>query len=228
MPVAIDSKELSAYAFDHGGAPSREARDAGYPSPNGAYAYGEQADLRHYWQTITKRLWLVISVPLAFAVVTALRDLMATRQYTAQATILIKDNAPEVYAYASMNSPGEADQASSQWKVDNKTEYTLLRSRSLAERVIEAEGLAANPTFVAGLSANGPGASSGVKDEILPDDFREPRIPPELISRYMRDLKVDPIEDTELVTVGLTTPNPQLSAAWPTPKYGSLSGKGST
>ena len=82
----------------------------------------------------------------AFVALTATRDLMATRLYTAQTTILIKNNAPQLYEYTSMDTATNADGAA-QWNINNKTEYTLLESRNLANRVILTEGLFANPLF---------------------------------------------------------------------------------
>lgn len=195
-------------------APIEEAREVAYPPAGYSYGYDQQVDLRQYWRTLRKHIWLVVSVPLALVVLTGIRDLMATRLYTAQATILIKNNAPQVYAYTSMDSPGESDEASSQWKVDNKTEYTLLRSRSLAERVILAEGLLANPLFSgAGRAAQAAGGGMfSAGDEMFSDAPEAGLVPPELVARYMRDLKIAPIEETELVAVSFTTPNPGLSA----------------
>jgi succinoglycan biosynthesis transport protein ExoP len=207
IPVAVDSQELAAYAAPRPNLLARNGKEPAYPPLQDSYAYGEQMDLRQYWRMIRKRLWLVIAVPIAFVIVVGIRDLMAPRLYAARATILIKNNAPEVYAFASMNSSNGPDDASSQWKVDNKTEYTLLQSRSLAERVILTEGLSANPIFSAGLSG------AGVEgDHLSLADPASGEVPPELVARYMRDLKIEPIEDTELVAVGFTTTNPDLSA----------------
>lgn len=209
--MACELRDPSSNLIHRPAASIEEAREAAYPPPGYSYGYTQQVDLRQYWRTLRKHVWLVVSVPLALVVITGIRDLMATRLYTAQATILIKNNAPPVYAYTSMDSSGESDEASSQWKVDNKTEYTLLRSRSLAERVILAEGLVANPIF----SGAGGGARAMVGetgDDMFSDASQAVRVPPELVARYMRDLKIAPIEETELVAVSFTTPNPGLSA----------------
>src|ERR1700737_1463966 len=61
-------------------------------------------DLRQYWRTIREHLWLVLAVPLALVSVVAVKDLMATPLYTAQATILIKNKAPQVIDYATLDS----------------------------------------------------------------------------------------------------------------------------
>ena len=173
-----------------------------------------RVDLRQYWRVIRKHLWLALAVPLTFVVLTAARDLMATRLYTARTTILIKNNAPQVYEYTSMDTGTGADGAT-QWNINNKTEYTLLESRNLASRVILAEGLFANPLFAGAHhptgAADGGGAADLGADADVADDLNE-QAPAWLINRYLADLKIAPIEETELVAVSFTTPSAALSA----------------
>ena len=173
-----------------------------------------RADLRQYWRVIRQHLWLALTVPVAFVALTATRDLMATRLYTAQTTILIKNNAPQLYEYTSMDSTTNADGAA-QWNINNKTEYTLLESRNLANRVILTEGLFANPLFAGAhhptkLLDEGKAQDSG--DDVEAADGSNAQAPAGLINLYLADLKVAPIEDTELVAVSFTTPNAALSA----------------
>jgi Chain length determinant protein len=152
-----------------------------------------RVDLWQYWRVIRKHLWLALAVPLAFVLLTATHDLMATRQYTARTTILIKNNAPQEYEYTSMdNASGAAGAAATQWNVNNKTEYTLLESRNLANRVIIAEGLFANPIF-AGVHhpSGGPdeGGAGAPGDDMRAGDGFDAQSPAWLISRYLADLK---------------------------------------
>jgi capsular exopolysaccharide synthesis family protein len=170
---------------------------------------GTRVDLRQYWRTIRRHLWLASSVPLAFVVLIAIHDLMATRLYTAQATILIKNNAPQVYA--SVDVAAGNGTSESQWNVNTKTEYTLLRTRSVAEKVILAEGLRSNPVF-AGLPSGGASGQRNAKsgNETVDDAYQH--VPPEVINRYLGGLKVTPLEETELVVVSFTTSNAELAA----------------
>jgi polysaccharide biosynthesis transport protein len=173
-----------------------------------------RADLRQYWRVIRKHLWLALAVPLAFVMLTAARDLMATRLYTARTTILIKNNAPQVYEYTSMDTGTGADGAT-QWNINNKTEYTLLESRNLANRVILAEGLFANPLFAGAHHPTGAPDGGGTQDpggDAEAADALNEQAPVGLINRYLADLKVAPIEETELVAVSFTTPSAALSA----------------
>jgi uncharacterized protein involved in exopolysaccharide biosynthesis len=109
-----------------------------------------------------------------------------------------------------MDTPADGETgATSQWSVNNKTEYALLRSRNLASRVILAEGLFANPLFAGDHGARGVlNAAAGDPN----DDGLNERVPARLIGRYLADLNVAPIEETDLVAVSFTTPDPALSA----------------
>jgi polysaccharide biosynthesis transport protein len=163
-------------------------------------------DLRQYWRIIREHLWLVVAVPLALVSIVAVKDLMATPLYTAQATILIKNKAPQVFDYTTLDSSSSGSTAStSAWDIDSKTEYRLLNARSLAAKVIATEVLSANPAFT---GVNGKGKLRTVSDF----DSSDQPVPNWQVDRYLADLKVIPLEETELVDVSFTSSNPDLSA----------------
>jgi succinoglycan biosynthesis transport protein ExoP len=170
-------------------------------------------DLRQYWRTIREHLWLVVAVPLALVSIVAVKDLMATPLYTAQATILIKNKAPQVFDYTTLDSAsGGPAGSTSAWDIDSKTEYRLLNARSLAAKVIATEALSANPAFT---GVNGKGkvrTASDLDHHTIAGDSSEQSVPNRLVDRYLADLKVMPAEETELVAVSFTSSNPDLSA----------------
>lgn len=210
--MAPDAKDPISYLVRNSEVVPEQAGPTVYPLSAGYGAYGDEIDLRQYWRTLRKHKWVLVAVPVALIVLMGIRDLLAPQLYTAKATILIKGNAPQTYN--SIDSPGGSEGAglSPQWNVDNKTEYSLLQARSLAERVIVIEGLVANPNF----SKGGTDAASQGTGQPGDDDFSDApfaiQVPPVLVRRYMEDLKITPIEDTQLVEVALTTPSAELSA----------------
>jgi succinoglycan biosynthesis transport protein ExoP len=170
-------------------------------------------DLRQYWRTIREHLWLVVGVPLALVSIVAVRDLMATPLYTAQATILIKNKAPQVYDYATLDSSSSSPAGSTAaWDINSKTEYLLLNARSLAAKVIATEALDVDPAFSGNHGPSRPRKVSYLDDPAIAGDSVEPPVPSWLVDRYLTDLKVVPTEETELVTIGFTSSNPDLSA----------------
>lgn len=165
-------------------------------------------DLREYWRTIRRRLWLAIALPLVFVAFTAIHDLMTPRLYTAQTTILIKSTAPSFYSPA--EAPGGWAETDLPW-LDAQTDYRLLAARSLAANVILVEGLRANPAFV---GARGDVAVAQMIDRRNDETAAtaNAQVTSQLIDRYLGALKVTPIDNTELVAISFTTSNAELSA----------------
>jgi succinoglycan biosynthesis transport protein ExoP len=170
-------------------------------------------DLRQYWRTIREHLWLVVAVPLALVSIVAVKDLMATPLYTAQATILIKNKAPQVFDYATLDSSSGGPAAStSAWDINSKTEYRLLNARSLAVKVIATEALTAAPAFTGVHGKSKLQKASDLNHPEIAGDSLDQSVPNWLVDRYLTDLKVIPAEETELVDINFTSPNPDLSA----------------
>ncbi len=189
-----------------------------------------ELNLRKYWWTVRKHLGLVLAIPMVLAALVLLHDVMAQRLYTAQATILIQSSAPRIFDQESLGAaPGLETQAPTD--LFQKTEYELLKSRSLAEKVIAAEGLRNDAAFsaigknTADGSPKGPLTRAwsqlcawvaGLSPAHKPDKAfsRESALSTDeaLVATYLDDLKVTPVEDTQLVKIAFTTPDPGLSA----------------
>jgi len=192
-------------------------------------------DLSYYWNCLRKHILLVLAIPLSLMVLVWLRDLMAIPQYTAQAVILIKGSAPKLFNGTSIQgSPEDQDQSS---EIVDRTQYELLKSWTLAARVIAAEDLEHNPSFTgrpAPEYRSGKPSSSllGWLRDIFPrhssktvppkrgpeaaaidnGDPEAPPVPTGLLYAYLGALQVKPIEESQLVRVVFTTSDPRLSA----------------
>src|SRR5260370_16199630 len=86
------------------------------------------------WEVVKRYFLRIVAIVLATIAVTAVVISMETRLYTAKATILIGPQNPNVIASSAIQpnesgSPVEADYF--------QTQCDILRSRSLAERVIQ-------------------------------------------------------------------------------------------
>jgi succinoglycan biosynthesis transport protein ExoP len=91
----------------------------------------ETIDLTQYWQTIRPYLWRILSLAIAISILTALLVSSITPQYTATATILIEAEQAKVLSieevYGLDSSRAEYFQ----------TQYEILKSRQIAEKVVE-------------------------------------------------------------------------------------------
>jgi capsular exopolysaccharide synthesis family protein len=139
-------------------------------------------------RVISRHRWLVLgtlAVALGIAVVITV---MATREYRSVATLQI--NAQPAQIIGSRSQPLPRLRNDDQYL---QTQYGILRSRALAERVARDLKLAENPGFV---------------DPAVPQAQRM-RAAADRLAAY---LEVVPLRGSDLVVLGYTDPDPALSA----------------
>lgn len=158
-------------------------------------------DLASYWRLALKYRFLILGCFLAALVIGATLTLLMTPIYTAQATLQIDRetarvfNAEEVAPTENMLQGEEFFQ----------TQYGLLRSRSLAERVIESLGLASSNEALEELGieppeAGGPAAAQAARRRAA------------VLKSLQANLNVSPVRGSRLVAVGYDNPNPVVAA----------------
>src|SRR5207344_1599900 len=86
-------------------------------------------DLLEYWRILNKRKWLIGGIAGAFLVFGAVRTLMTTPLYTATVRLQIDRNVAKVVEGGNVTPLEGAD---SEFM---RTQYALLQSRAMAERV---------------------------------------------------------------------------------------------
>jgi capsular exopolysaccharide synthesis family protein len=187
----------------------------------------EEPGLRDYWRLIGRHRWLVLALTLATLLATALFIFTRTPIYTAETTILIDRRPYPVIKFRDATSESlywdQFDQGEYQ-----KTQHEILKSRALAARVIQDEGLENHSLFVSekkkqeakrGLVAGLWADVKGWAGELLSPtsktktDGTEPtQVKPGLIGAYLSMLDIKPVRGTSLVKVSFSTPDPPLSA----------------
>ena len=104
----------------------------------------EATHLREYWYVLRKRLWLVITLFLTTVLVAGVLVSVTTPIYVAETTLLIEPQIPHVLDIREVLSqplgPEEYDYY--------KTQYEILRSQTLASRVIREQNLDKNNVFL--------------------------------------------------------------------------------
>jgi capsular exopolysaccharide synthesis family protein len=178
----------------------RSPRRPGLPSRPGPEApppWIEDAGMVHEARGVIARRWGIVAGTVAILLAaTALYCFLATPLYRAQAIVLIEAHALRVLNNQNANA-GDANEPFVSAKYDYfQTQFQLLRSRSLAGRVIDELGLARDPRFV---PAPAPG------EESVPSMT-------ELMVRYFQYLQILPVPGTRLVAVQFETPDPDLAA----------------
>src|SRR6266436_1434753 len=179
----------------------------------------EQPTLREYWHVLRRHLTLIVTIAACVMIVAGVAVFVVTPMYTAAAVILIEPQAPQVLDIKQLTVEQTAEDEHDYYK----TQYSLLRSRSLAAQVIHDLGLQSNLDFngsgqphglitplwgrfeswAGGLPAAGAvagaGESSGVSSGV--------------VNLYLNDLSIQPDFGTRLVRIAFSTPDPKLSAA---------------
>lgn len=194
----------------------------------------ETASLRDYWIVIYKYRWTILAFLLPIALIAALSLWWMTPMYTATATLHIEDRSPNVMGVPETFTPGKATVPQYY-----QTQLNLLRSRSLAARVIQDLGLAHDPRFEADtgglLGWVRRSLRQGVKSvaawvleiglvKSLQERFLsvgevpqpQPTIfelgtSPDLIERYLERLVITLVEESQLVRVAFSSMNPSFS-----------------
>jgi succinoglycan biosynthesis transport protein ExoP len=173
-------------------------------------------DLRGSWAVIHRHTWLILSLFVAAELLTLLVLLIKTPLYTALSTILIESPTPEVL------QPNIDRDTQENTNSFYKTQYEILKSRTLAASVIRTLELDKNPHFnrpetkptllrrllssvASWLSVGRPARVAINRPDIL-------GVKPELIDKYLSELTIKPEYDTRLVVVAFTNPDPLLVA----------------
>jgi len=174
----------------------------------------DEIDLLHYWHVLLKRRWLILSILAAVTVLALLATLMATPIYRATAVLQLDQDTQQVLQVQGMDPMRTLDPNFLQ------TQYELLKSRSLAERV--ASQLNLTPAQLDTLSAKGwmgrmldllkphsrktpaPGAPGEATDAA--SQLRE------AANMVDEGITVEPVRNSRLVKVNFDSPSPQFAA----------------
>jgi capsular exopolysaccharide synthesis family protein len=178
-----------------------QAPRAGYPPEDDP----RQALFTRYLNIANRSKWLVLGAIFAMLTLGLLITLLTTRLYTAETRLEINRVGARI-----VNVEGVQPETSAVDMEFYQTQYGILKSRAVAERVARSLRLADNPEFFAifglqdrveGLVA-GRSASAQGRDErfLLAVDI------------LLRNVEITPVRMSKLVDIGWTSPDPQLSA----------------
>src|SRR5271167_1293510 len=103
--------------------------------------WDNEPNLREYWSTIRKHQWLLVSASLVACVLAFTWFVTRVPIYRATATIMIQPQAPQLLDMRQLLAEQTPDQEHDYYK----TQYGILKTRSLAARVIHQLDLESNP-----------------------------------------------------------------------------------
>lgn len=166
------------------------------PPPGERYDDDDTIDLRQYWEIIRKRKWTVLAFFAIVVIAVAVGTLLMTPIYRASLTVQIERNEAKVVDIQQV-SPVEG---SSDTREFYQTQYELLQSRSLAQRVIAQLRLEEHPAF-----ARKPGLLAflgfGAADDDRDAQRRKTGYESPVVDRFLKMLTIEPVRNSRLVKV---------------------------
>jgi len=159
-------------------------------------------DLLRYWQFVWKhRLIFIIAITASLAAAVAL-TLLTTPIYTAKMTIEIDRESAKITNLQDISPREDLGNGMDFYQ----TQYGLLKSRALAERVVDSLGLTSSPAFLhaVGLDRRRPPAARSARGQRSLKDAA--------ISRVVANLAVNPVRGSRLVQISFSSASPTVAA----------------
>jgi capsular exopolysaccharide synthesis family protein len=174
-------------------------------------------NLERYVQTVFDNKWRIALFVLTVLIASYLILNSLTPQYKATATVQIEQKESQVIDVQSLYG---LDTQSEEYL---STEFEVLKSRPLAEKVVKRLDLASHEAFQEkeGLADKIPGLASvrdsifGIlgmgSDEVVDGEIESELTRRELIKDYSKRLGIEPMRKTQLVDISFEAPSPSLA-----------------
>jgi len=194
---------------------------AGLAAVEPAHLYGslieDEAHFWDYWQVVLRHRWTVMGTFLAAVMATTIWTFTTKPIYTARVTLKIEKEVPRVLKFEEVLKEADSQQDYYQ------TQYKILQSKTLANRVIGLLQLDRHPDFqqadgdglfeqartwwrvrlIRFIPLSPPPATDGAEDLALESP---------LTTSYLERLKVEPIRNSRLVTLSFDSHYSDLAA----------------
>lgn len=178
------------------------------PARNGGALFGASGegmiDLRRLWHVVLKRWWVLAGSVALLLILGVIVTLLSTPVYRASATIQIDREAAQVIDVEGV-LPAENLYSAQEFY---QTQYGLLKSRSLAERVVTGLSLATDPLYA---EENRPTPAGQARPVARAAEAAE--LKRKAIDQFSQNLRVTPSLNSRLVTISYDSPDPALAQA---------------
>jgi len=180
----------------------------------------DMIDLSHYFRVINQSKWRILSLALVITLLVALIVLSLTPIYKATSSLLIESEETNI---VSIEQVYGLDASKKEYF---ETQYEILKSRYIAEKVVNKLALDSHPVFIEKLEESNFSAFDGIKTTLksiltfLPQKEREPLSEEEqaqqnkelLITLFSENLTISPVPNTQVVKIAYTSESPRLAA----------------
>ncbi|WP_337878934.1 polysaccharide biosynthesis tyrosine autokinase [Rheinheimera sp.] len=167
-------------------------------------------DLRKYISIINIHKWRILTLAVLVTVLTVLVVLNIQSKYASTATLLIESQQAKAVSIEEVYGINSGQQEY------YLTQFEILKSRSIAEKVVDKLNLKDHPDFEVK-----PGLMQRLRDLVPFIPNPEAELTPEqiafkqresLVNEFLERLSINPIRKTQLVQISFTTYSPELAA----------------
>ena len=152
----------------------------------------QEVHLSHYWNVVHKRWKVALSILVVVMLGTLLVSYFSKPLYRSTIQIQIERENPNQMTVDDLFGIAASDQEFLQ------TQYVVLRSRGLTQRVIDEQKLLSDPDFYpAGIRVNTPEKNRQIRDS--------------MVGTLSAGLEVVPVKNTSLVEIAYIAPSPRLA-----------------
>jgi len=161
-----------------------------------------------YWRVIVARRWTVLAVVLTTMMVSLIWTFKQTPIYRAEVTIQIDRENQNILSFKDVYA------VESSTDDTLRTQFEILKSRSLARRVIEDLHLDRNQEFQPGDLSTAGTYLDAIRRLVSPTSSTtaDPDLLRPIIDQYLERLQVYPVRQARLVTVSFESKDPNLAA----------------
>lgn len=167
----------------------------------------DHIDLLEYWGILRRRWRLFAGTAIATVFLALVFTLLATPSYRAGTTLQIERDTMKVVSFEAIEpteSPLDRD--------FYQTQYELLKSESLAKRVIEDLRMVAEPAYEKYVEAADEDAEERADGKPVNNSLRRQLREDAVVKPVLEALSIEPIRNSRLVRVNFDSPDPGLSA----------------
>lgn len=169
-------------------------------------------NLRDYWRVIVNRKGTILTFLSIIVIGTLIATFLMTPIYRSTVTLQIERESAKVVDYQSASGEeGGSD------KDFYQTQYQLLKSRTLARRVINQLGLDSSQPFLGtgeeSFFSDVTGSFKGLFAGEEVDEVEGEGQPADLETLFLSNLTVKPVRNSKLVSISYDSPNKELAAS---------------
>lgn len=165
-------------------------------------------DLRQYWLTVMRHKWGIMGFAFVVTLLAALAVFSLEPVYRATATLLIESKQAKV---VSIEQVYGLDSSNNEYYL---TQFEILKSRKLAEKVIKKYGLVEHPEFnrQPAFSFNWREYAGQYIPELAPGVPTEEQRYQSVVAAFIGRLNVSPVRKTQLVHISFEGYSPEFAA----------------